>query len=271
LFRGIEDPDQLEQRIGLPTYASIPHSVKQAELTRLHKKNPEQSTLLALREPNDLALEGIRSLRTSLQFALIDAKNNIVSIAGPSFGVGKSFVSANLACVLADAGKRTLLVDADMRRGHLHHYFGTNRDKGLSELISAQVDSKHAVHKTEIGNLHFLPSGPLPPNPSELLISDRFQQLMKKLSAEYELVIIDTPPILAVTDAAIIGRLAGINFVLLRTGRHLMREIEQAVKRLEQNGVKPRGFIFNHVPLTTGLYRKYNYHYQYEYRKARNG
>ncbi len=266
LRRGVEDPDQIEQRLGLPIYASIPHSLKQDALARLHKKDNSTSLLLALQQPNDTAMESIRSLRTSLQFALADAKNNVVCISGPNFGVGKSFVSANLAYALADAGKRTLLVDADMRRGRLHNYFLTERTNGLSEVISGEVDLEEAVRNTGLDSLRFLPSGIVPPNPSELLMSERFQTLINTLSERYDLIVIDTPPILAVTDATIIGRMAGINFILLRSGQHPMKEIEQTVKRLEQNGIKPQGFVFNQVPLRTGLYRKYGYHYQYEYK-----
>ncbi len=168
LRRGVEDPDQIEQRLGLPIYASIPHSLKQDALTRLHKKDNSTSLLLALQEPNDIAMESIRSLRTSLQFTFIDAAKNIVCLASPSFGVGKSFVSANLAHALADTGKRTLLVDADMRRGHLHQFFSTERRKGLSEALSGELDIGEAVRETQINNLYFLTSGAVPPNPSEL-------------------------------------------------------------------------------------------------------
>ncbi|MFQ5546236.1 MAG: polysaccharide biosynthesis tyrosine autokinase, partial [Acidiferrobacterales bacterium] len=266
LRRGVEDPDQIEQRLGLPIYASIPHSAKQDNLAKMHKKDEQHSMLLASCEPTDVAMESVRSLRTSLQFALTDGMKNIVSVAGPSFSVGKSFVSANLAYVLADAGKRTVLVDADMRRGHLHEYFSTERKKGLSEVISGETSLEDAIRKTEIDNLSFLPSGTIPPNPSELLMSDRFETAIDTLSQQYDVVLIDTPPILAVTDATIIGRMAGINLLLLRAGQHPMKEIEQAVKRLEQNGIKPHGFIFNQAPLRTGVYRRYGYHYQYEYR-----
>jgi tyrosine-protein kinase Etk/Wzc len=266
LRRGVEDPEQIEQRLGLPIYASIPHSARQDTLTKLHRKDERHSILLASQQPNDIAMESIRSLRTSLRFAMMDTTKNIVCISGPSFGVGKSFVSANLAYALSDAGKRTLLIDADMRRGLLHQYFPTERRKGLSEAISGEVELPDAVRTTEMENLRFLPSGTVPPNPSELLMGDRFETIMGTFSGQYDVVILDTPPVLAVTDAAIIGRIAGINLVLLRSGYHPMKEIEETVKRLEQSGIKPHGFIFNQVPLRTATYRKYGYHYQSEYK-----
>jgi tyrosine-protein kinase Etk/Wzc len=211
-------------------------------------------------------MESIRSLRTSLQFTFIDTAKNIVCLASPSFGVGKSFVSANLAHALADTGKRTLLVDADMRRGHLHQLFSTERRKGLSEALGGELDIGEAVRETQIDNLYFLTSGTAPSNPSELLMGDRFETIMDTVSGQYDVVIVDTPPLLAVTDAAIVGRVAGITLIILRSGHHPMQEIEEAVKRLKQNGVSPYGFVFNQVPLRTATYRKYGYHYQYEYK-----
>jgi tyrosine-protein kinase Etk/Wzc len=271
LTRGVEDPDLIEQRLGLSVYASIPHSDAQQRLVRKGRKNQKFVKLLALDDPKDLAIESLRSLRTSLQFALLDAKNQIVTITGPSPNIGKSFVAANLAYVLADAGKRTLLIDADMRKGHLHEYFGFKRTQGLSGLISGEVSMEQGIRKTGIDALDFIPSGIVPPNPSELLMSDRFKEVLDNLAGKYDLVIVDTPPVLAVTDATIVGRHAGVNFVVLRSGMHPLREIELSIKRLTQNGIKPQGFIVNDVALHSGRYGygrygRYGYHYQYEYK-----
>ncbi|MDZ7662788.1 polysaccharide biosynthesis tyrosine autokinase [Thiohalophilus sp.] len=270
LNRGVEDPDLIEQQLGIPVYAAVPHSVKQArEAKRVARKGKRRAWLLAANEPDDPVVESLRSLRTSLQFALMDAGNNIMAMTGPSPGLGKSFICANLAYVLAAAGKRTLLVDADLRKGHLHDYFGIERNEGLSGVISGEVALEQAVHKTMQENLDFLPAGIVPPNPSELLLNERLGKTLKSLSSEYDFVIIDTPPVLAVTDATIIARLAGINFVLLRSGVHPLREIEQTIKRLHQNGIKVQGFVFNDLPVRAGGYgsaSKYAYHYQYEYK-----
>lgn len=271
LNHGLEDPDLVERKFGIPVYASIPHSQKQDALVVHGKKSEKYTKLLGLDDPKDLAIESLRSLRTSMQFALLDAKNNIVAISGPSPGIGKSFVSANLAYVVADSGKRTLLIDGDMRKGHLHEYFGMTRSEGLSEVISGEVARERAIRDTSVPNLQFIPAGIVPPNPSELLMTERFKSTIEALAKEYDLVIIDTPPVLAVTDAAIIGRLAGTHFITMRSGLHPTREIEQTLKRLNQNGIKPQGFIFNNVPLRApgyglGRYGKYGYHYQYEYK-----
>lgn len=271
LRRGVEDPDQLEQRFGLPVYASIPHSNRQAQLTKVGRKKEKFGNLLASEDNKDLAMESLRSLRTSLQFTLMEAKNNLIVISGPSPGIGKSFVSANLAYLLADAGKKVLLIDADMRKGHLHDYFNVERDQGLSGAISGEIKIEEAIHATDVERLDFVPSGVIPPNPSELLMSERFQKLLQQFSERYDLVLIDTPPALAVTDGTIIGRLAATNFLVVRFGLHPMREIEESIKRFHRAGVKPNGFVFNDVPESAriygyGKYSKYGYHYQYEYK-----
>lgn len=267
--RGVEDPDILEMKTGLPVYASIPHSEKQSELTKKGKKKERFGKLLALDDNKDLAVESLRSLRTSLQFALMDSKSNVVAISGPSPGIGKSFIAANLAYLLADAGKRILLIDGDMRKGHLHEYFGLKREHGLSGAISGEMEADQSIHGTEVERLEFMPCGLVPPNPSELLMSERFQELLQKLSDRYDLVVIDTPPVLAVTDATIIGRLAGINFIVARFGSHPVRELEETIKRFRRSGVKPHGFIFNDIPRSSRVYGygKYSsYGYQYEYK-----
>ena len=265
LFRGIEDADELERAIGLPTFASIPHSDRQAKQIRSRDSKDGFLQPLALIDTRDVAVESIRSLRTAMQFALMEAANNIVVITGPSPGIGKSFVSANLACALAEAGKRTLLIDGDMRRGSLHSYFGLRGNKnGLSNYISFGMEAAAVIHATTQEELFLLPRGTIPPNPAELLLSQRFEQLLKQLASEFDIVIVDSPPILAVTDAAIVGRHAATTFMVVRHGVHHMREVELSVKRLRQNGINPQGFIFNDVPMQSKGYG-YGYHYQYQY------
>ncbi|SCZ57935.1 polysaccharide biosynthesis tyrosine autokinase [Thiohalomonas denitrificans] len=269
LNKGVEDPDILEKQLGLPTFASILHSSREEQLALKKGKGKTARPLLALAERDDLAIEALRSLRTSLQFAAMDTDNAIITISGPSPGIGKSFISGNLAAVVADAGKRTLLIDADMRKGHLHEYFGIKRTRGLSELISGEVTKEEAVRPTEQANLDFLPSGIVPPNPAELLMSSRFQALMEEFKDDYDSVIIDTPPALAVTDASIVGRLSGMTFIVVRSGRHPLRELDLTVKRLQQSGVDVNGFIFNDVPLKSSRYGYggyYGYAYQYSYK-----
>jgi tyrosine-protein kinase Etk/Wzc len=266
LDQGVHDPDAIEAATGLPIYATVPHSDRQAVLTA-RRRRTAPIPLLAAVDPSDLAVESLRSLRTGLQFALTEASSNVITIGGPSPGVGKSFLSANLAHVLATSGRRVLLVDADLRRGRLHRYFGGDREGGVSEVVSGQLDLKCAVRRTAEANLDFLATGKLPPNPSEMVGSQRFQAVLRDASAAYDLVLVDTPPILAVTDGALIAARAGVNLLVLRAGQHPMREITLALKRLAYGGVKTHGAVVNDVNASAGgKYGAYAYTYQYEYR-----
>ena len=264
--RGVEDPVDIEL-LGLPVYASIPFSAKGKQIVAqpgTAARRDGKQRLLAFRSPSDLAMEALRTLRTSLHFARFEMKNNMLMIAAPSPGVGKSFVCANLAVTMAQAGQRVLLVDADMRRGTLHLALGTRADGGLSELISGRIDEIQAVRKvggTE--NLSFISRGTIPPNPSELLMHPRFTSLLDKLAQQYDIVVIDTPPVLAVTDAAVIGHQTGTCLMVVRFGLNQQREIALAKQRLEQNGVEVRGAIFNAVQKRgSGQYAYTYYDYQ---------
>jgi tyrosine-protein kinase Etk/Wzc len=267
LNKAIEDPSVVEKQLGIPVYAEIPFSEYQEKMIRESRKRSDRSglELLAHTKPDDQVIESLRSLRTSLQFALMEAENNLVTISGPAPEVGKSFVSANFAYLMATSGKKILLIDADMRKGHLAAYFKVAKNPGISEALSGESAFEAAVHRGALHeNLDFLATGVYPPNPSELLMSEAFKALLASVSQQYDLVIIDTPPVLAVTDAAIVGQYASTNFMLLRSGRHHLREIQTAFRRFEQNGVPIKGAIFNGVELSKGRYGgKYGYGYKY--------
>jgi tyrosine-protein kinase Etk/Wzc len=222
--------------------------------------------VLAKRDPTDPAVESLRSLRTSLQFALVDAPNRVIALSGPAPGVGKTFVATNLAQVLADSGKRVLLLEADLRNGSLHRVFGFQRQPGVSDVLAGAIRFEEAVHHLS-EHLDLLTAGLIPPNPSELLMSPRFGELIELVSKQYDLVIVDTPPILAVTDAAIIGRAAGVTLLVLRAGQHPIREVTMALKRFAQGGVRPPGLVFNDVVRMAADSYGYGYHYHYDYKQ----
>ena len=266
LRSGVEDPDLLERQLGISVYATVPHSRVQKKISRQIRKG-EQSQVLAVQDPEEAAVESLRNLRTALHFAALGAKNKVLMITGPAPGIGKSFISVNLAAVMASAGAKVLLIDADMRKGYLHQYLGLGREKGLSNVIGGTLDIGAAIHKTAVSGLDFMPTGALPPNPAELLLHERFSSTLEALASQYDHVVIDSPPVLAVTDAAIVGRLSGTTLLVVKAGAHPMREIEQAVKRLKQAGVNLRGLLFNDVKVTSNRYG-YKYSYQYSYKKS---
>lgn len=268
LNRGVEDPADIEE-LGLPVYASIPLSEQEraASLKGLHRHSDGRQHLLAVNDPADLATEALRSLRTSLHFARLEAKNNLLMISGSSPDAGKTFVSANLAAVIAQAGQKVLLIDADMRKGSQHKVLGGQAENGLSELIAGQIDLAGAVRSVEgLDKLHFIARGKVPPNPSELLMNAGFTAFLQQVLPLYDLVIIDTPPILAVTDAAVIGHHAGTALLVVRFGMNQAREVALAKQRFEQNGVQIKGAIFNAVEKRSAGYYSYGY---YEYKTAK--
>jgi tyrosine-protein kinase Etk/Wzc len=265
----VEDPDKIENQIGLPVYATIPHSKTEVTLAHDIKSGKSKGKLLAIDHPEDDAVESLRSLRTTIHFALLDVDKGSLLITGPSPGIGKSFISKNLGVVLAQSGKRVAIVDADLRKGHIHREFGMQREIGVSEYVSGTSTLSEIIKPTPIQGLSIVTTGARPPNPSELLMHTHFSELLDQLGALFDILIVDAPPILAVSDAAIIGRLTGATIMVARAGKHPIREIEQAVKRLNQAGVQVKGFVFNDMDAVRQRYR-YGYHgyvYSYSYKK----
>lgn len=268
LHRGVEDPRLIESRLGLPVVVTIPHSNAQARIYKALESKDEGIHLLALDQPQDLAVESLRSLRTSLQFSMMDAQNQVVLITGPSPNIGKSFVSSNFAAVLAHSGTRVLLVDGDMRRGALHRNFGLQlRGEGLSAVLSGQKPWQEVVNRTPLSDLDLITTGTLPPNPSEMLMSNRLSDFFQEVSKVYDLVIIDAPPVLAVTDAVILASQVGTTFLLVKAKEHPLEEIRATLQRFEHAGIKVKGCIFNDVPEAKVGYRYYRYAYHYGYKK----
>ena len=270
LNRGLESPEAIEQ-LGLPVYASIPYSALQKtedeKLARSRTSATRSMHMLAIDHPTDLAIEALRSLRTSLHFATLEAKNNRLMISGPSPAVGKTFVSGNLAAVIAQAGRRVLLVDVDMRKGYLHKMLGTGSENGLSDVLSRQCSLDTAIHPTSVSGFDFISRGRIPPNPSELLMKANFTTFLDEVSSRYDLVILDTPPLLAVTDAAIVGRLSGTNLIVTRFGLNPAREIQLTMRRFAQNGIELKGAIFNGVEKRASAYGYGDYgYYHYDYK-----
>jgi tyrosine-protein kinase Etk/Wzc len=259
----VESAEEVERETGLPVCATVPHSKVQARLARETRKQQGSSPLLAISHPEDIAVEAIRSLRTTLRFALVDARN-IVALTGPAPGVGKSFLAANLAQVVSASGSKVLLVDADLRRGQLHRQFGIDRQPGLSDIVSGAATLDEAIVKMSGGVLSVLPTGHIPPNPAELLSSAAFELLLNETSARFDLVIIDTPPVLAVTDAMLVARFAGVSFLVLRAGKHTHHEIALTAKEFAVNGVKLHWAVMNDIRTVGGLnqstgYVRYSY------------
>lgn len=265
---GIKDSSQIENELDLPVYATVPRSPVQESRIKLLKKK-KTIPVLAVKNNDDIAIESLRSMRTAIHFAMSSAKNNLIMISGPAPEVGKSFISTNLATILAQSDKRVLIVDADLRRGYLNKYFNHDNQPGLSEYLNGQRDLDSIIKTTEIPNLSVITRGKSPSNPSELLSSGKFKEFLDLISPMFDHVIIDTPPVLAVTDGIIISQYAGVNLVIARYAKTQLKELELTVNRFEQVGVKVNGIILNDIQRSSGGYG-YGYNYSYGYKASKD-
>lgn len=263
LRSGIKDSAQIENELDLPVYATVPRSpVQESRINILKKK--KNIPILAVKNSDDIAIESLRSMRTAIHFALSSAKNNIIMISGPAPELGKSFISTNLATILAQSDKRVLLIDADLRRGYMHKYFNYDVQPGLAEYLNGQQELSKIVRSTEVENLSIMTRGKSPANPSELLSTQKFAAMLEQLSSQFDHILIDTPPVLAVTDSIIISQYAGVNLVVARYAKTQMKELELTINRFEQAGVKVNGFILNDIQREAGSSYGYNYAYAYK-------
>ncbi|EPB0481138.1 polysaccharide biosynthesis tyrosine autokinase [Providencia sp. R1] len=250
-IKGTEDIDAL----GVNVYATIPFSTHEKKLIAAGNQRP-----LALENPADTAVEAIRSLRTSVYFSVMNQGNNLVMISSASPGVGKSFVTSNMAVVLANAGKKVLLIDTDLRKGRIHKAFGLSNKTGLSEYLAQQDITQPAIHSGVIENLDVICRGKNVTHSSELLMGERFKHLLDTVKGQYDIVVIDTAPILAITDSAIIGKYVGTSLLIAYYGVNTVKDVELSLKRFKQNDIEITGVILNGIDAKSD---DYNYVYEY--------
>jgi tyrosine-protein kinase Etk/Wzc len=267
-FRGIRNAQEIEASTGLNVYSTIPLSKSQQAMAHLAATRQAGIHVLVQTAPQDPAVESLRSLRTALQFAMLDSPNNRLLITGPTPGVGKSFVSTNFAAVLASAGKRVLLVDADLRKGHINQYLGVGRERGLSELVAGSLKKHDVIRRGILPNLDLITTGVLPPNPAELLASPALIAVLESLSAEYDLVVIDTAPVLVAADTQSLAPHAGTLLLVARADQTQLGELHESSRRLAHAGSRVTGVLVNAVDLTRRHYGSYGYKYGgYRYRQ----
>ena len=267
LFEGIEDPEVLDRLLDLPVNAVIPHSERQERLerNRLALLPGEPPLLAAQGFSDDATSESLRSLRTSLQLILPKAGANILCLTSLGPSEGKSFIASNLSYLFSQAGLRVLLVDADLRRGHLHKAFGLVREPGLAEALTGKVPVEELIHQIGDLSLSVLTTGTLPDDAANLLLASDLAPIMEKLSVLYDLVIVEVPPVLAVSDAFVLARHATLCLLVLKHGLHSERRVELAQKRLKRHNIVLAGSVLNDVSVAAQryAYRHYGYHYHY--------
>ena len=257
---GIDAPERIEALLGPNTvHATIPHSRSQdrlrRQLRRAGKAEPSSKAgqqlpavrSLAQAAPDDVAAESLRAFRATLQFVLPHSRNNIVCCLGPTRAVGAAFVSVNLALLLAAGGQRTLLVDADLRDGTLHQHFGLDRAAGLADCLAGMLQPHQALRAAVAPRLDFIAAGGAGPHQAELLQSRLFADVLARLGARYDVVLVTAPPVLVAADALVVGANAGSVFLVARAGVTTETQLGAAVKRLNHAGIAPRGVVFNDV------------------------
>ncbi|WP_346778553.1 polysaccharide biosynthesis tyrosine autokinase [Burkholderia sp. Ac-20349] len=244
LFGGVTDPAEIERDTDLNVMATIPQSAAQRRFAQ--RGAGGGASVLSMAWPNEPAVEALRSLCTALRFQLTDRpENNRVLITGPSTGVGKSFVSANVAALLGQSGQRVLLIDGDLRRGELAKRFGTRPEIGLSTVLRGGVTGAAAIVHDVAPNVDLLPAGPRADRPVELLSSDRLAALLTNVARDYDVVLLDAPPLLPVTDAIVLAAQADTILLAARSGVTTSGELLESAKRIERVGARATGVVFN--------------------------
>ncbi|WP_429570948.1 polysaccharide biosynthesis tyrosine autokinase [Paraburkholderia sp. JPY419] len=256
------DRDATAGRKSLPPATGRAHPPLQKSLHEIQLDKGIPNRILAARFPHDASVEALRSVRTAVTRDLAHARNNIVMVIGPTPSAGKSFVAANLAILHAEVGQRVVLIDADMRRGHLASLFNESNRGGLSEVLSERLPLRNALRSTRIDGLTFLSCGVRPENPAALLMKPRLKDVLERLSSQFDLVIIDTPPFLAVTDASIVANEAGASLLVLRSGMQSEDEIADTIRKVERAEGRIAGAVFNGIPLRRST-KNYGYETNY--------
>ena len=238
----VKSPEAAEELVGAPLLGVIPMLSQSRQ--HLIADAPERD-LVVFKDPTSLAAEACRSIRTNMLFISAQKEFSLFSVTSPGPQDGKTTVAINLAVTMAQAGGRILLVDTDMRRPRIHRSFGLKSDKGISSVMAGDVQLKDAVSKCEVPNLDVLPCGPMPPNPAELLHTERFRQILAQCRSSYDRIVLDSPPIGPVTDPAIIGSATDGVVLVLRAG-HSTREATQFARRqLADAGARILGLVIN--------------------------
>ncbi len=263
----VKDPERIEAKTGVPVIATIPRAPL---LTRLNKNKKSSSRLLAYADNNSLSYEAIKSLRTNLIFAMpkegkIGDRAKVILITGESPGVGKSFISSNLSEVFSQLDKKVLIIDADMRLGELHKIFNMTQDNGLADYLDHSSHSSLAdvIHPTSMEHIDFMPRGKHPHNPASLLATDKLGKLMTEVNVHYDYIVIDSPPVLAASDAMILAQYADKVLMVTRYDSSIEGQLVYAIKQLNKANIEVDGIVLNDVQ--QGLMSKYSYHYSYAY------
>ena len=222
--------------------------------TKKRGKFIQGRTLVTLTAPHSMVSEQFRTLRTNIEFSSPDKEIRSITITSASPSEGKSTMAANLAIVFAQAGKKVLLIDADMRKPTMHYTFGISTYRGLSTVLTRQWRLESAVNKTRISGLDLLTCGPIPPNPAELLASQAMDSLLLEFKKKYDIVIVDSPPILSVTDGQILANKCDGSVLVLNSGKTDKEMALKAKATIIASNTKLIGVVLNNLAMPNNAY-----------------
>ncbi len=211
-------------------------------------KNRNMNPLITMEKPKSVISEKFRGIRTNILFSTADNEVQTIVFTSEKPAAGKSTISANVAITYAQAGYKTLLIDGDMRKPTQHYIFNTDNMDGFSNLIINKTDYNKAIHNTDIVNLDLLTSGPIPPNPSELIGSEKSLEVFDYLRSEYDFIIIDTPPVNTVTDAQLFAEIAKYVVYVVDVQKNDRNAVKKGKKLIEKAGAKILGVVLNKAP-----------------------
>jgi polysaccharide biosynthesis transport protein len=280
--KSFRNPDEIRRRLGLAVIGHIP-ALSMPKAGLLVPAGKIDARIVVHHRPKSAEAEAFRGVRTALYFSTKGKGHQVIQITSPNPGDGKSTLSANLAVAIAQSGKRVVLVDCDFRKPKVHKIFGVNPDVGLASVIAGDADLAGAIQSCEVPGLSLLPCGPRPANPAELLTSQRFQELLDEIKPMFDFVLIDTPPLLAVSDPAVVAaRVDGV-LLTIRITRKTRPAAERARETLAAMGANIIGVVVNDLQTGngSGLYgysygsgngygygSRYAYNYQYGYAES---
>lgn len=266
--KSFRTPDEIRGQLRLPVIGHIP--VIEGVLTRKEKKKRLQDNvkvdemITCFHRPKSSAAEAYRSIRTALYFGTRGQEHKVIQVTSADAGDGKTTLVCNLAVSLAQSGKQVCLLDGDFRRSRLHEMFGIDKPIGISSVMAGKVELSDAIYATGVENLSLLPCGPRPSNPSELLTSERFKELLDVLRTKFDIILIDTPPLLAVTDPSAVAPRVDSVLLVMRITKHVRPNALRAKQVLDALGANVLGVVVNGVEVRAGYghdgdYRRYGY------------
>ena len=253
----IKGPDDVKRHLGLPVLGMIAHT-----------DGKEKQGLVTISQPRSPVSEAYRALRTNIQFASVDFPIQTLLITSISPSDGKTTVSTNLSVALAQGGRNVILIDGDLRKPQIHRRMGLPNRKGLTSLfVQPDVRLDGSVQKSEVNNLYIMTTGSLPPNPSELLASDKMDHILDQLKNHADIVVIDTPPVMAVTDAVVLAKRADGLLLVIKPGVTKLAAAQQTIAQLRRLNVNILGVVLNDIPTNRSRYAYYyhsNGYYSYQ-------